>query len=535
MTTCSLGRVDFKKRGGSNISKKEFGEDTSKKTYSEEYKHTLEYAEAFKELSNNMSSFMSQSNSGSINNVKISDVQKYLQNPYENIAQIRSTATYLTNKHGILRDAVRMVKSLPTLKYSLRWSVPEDTDISEYEQEANDFLDRINVESIVRDGLLEVAELGTIAMCLRSKKYTQFLETEELNINKQRDGKWVVEYDLKSIDDIRDTQDKINKIESLPDEVTIGAYNTFKKSNSDEKRFIEIKNCVVVNLDAKRNSPYGLPMTLGAWLPILQKEVIDQVERSVSDRLVKQILILSAGHMDKDKTKPAPAPLIDYYFKQVEKLVRDKDSGANNYSRGGSDSSGTGVVAFPDMFNLEALDIDTTLFTRDLYDKIENDIYANLGISKALGYGEGGNYSSAQVNSEKIFSIIFSIVGQFESAINGFMDTIFPDQIKCRIKFDESTVMDKDKEIADKREVFMQTSLITPWLESVMNMPIDDIIKQRKHEDKLQLEELFKPAKNAYTSTDDDSKPSKKDSEIDNENTAKSRSNDGNGNPSPSD
>src|SRR5699024_8470023 len=293
--------------------------------------------------------------------------------------------------------STRMVKSLPTLKYGLNWTLPESANIGEYEREANQLLDDINVVDVVRDGLLEVAETGTVVMCLRSKKYVQFLNIDDLKVDTMRDGKWVVEYDLGRLDVIDDEDERKMIIEALPDEITESAYKRYQNSGDDKDRYVEISNCEIVNLDAKRNSPYGFPMTMGAWLPILQKEVIDQVERSVSDRLVKQILILSAGHMDKDKTKPAPPELIDFYFKKVDDLIKKKEK--TNYSQNGASSSGTGVIAFPDMFSLDALEVDTTFFTKDLYDKIESDIYANLGISKALGYGEGGNYSSATVNS----------------------------------------------------------------------------------------------------------------------------------------
>lgn len=524
-------------RGGKVISKNENVELGIQEEDKESKNNTYykEYAESWKELSSSLANFMLSRQSGGSNSITISDVQNYLEDPIDNLQEIRQASTFLINKHGILRDTVRMVKSLPTLKYGLNWTLPENANIGEYEQEANELLDNINVVDVVRDGLLEVAETGTVVMCLRSKKYVQFLNIDDLKIDTMRDGKWVVEYDLEQLDDVEDEEEREMIIEALPDEVTDSAYKKFQDSGDEEDQYIEIDNCEIVNLDARRNSPYGLPMTMGAWLPILQKEIIDQVERSVSDRLVKQILILSAGHMDKDKTKPAPPELIDFYFKKVDDLMQKKDN--TNYSQDGADSSGTGVIAFPDMFSLDALEVDTTFFTKDLYDKIEDDIYANLGISKALGFGEGGNYSSATVNSEKFFSIVFSLVGQFETAINSFLQSVFSDDVKCKIKFDRATVMDKQRDIDNFKEVYMQTSLITPWLEATTEMSIEDIVKQREYEKSLGIEELFAPAKNAHTTSgnDGDKKEEKDDDEIDNDNTEKTRSNDGNSNPSPSD
>src|SRR5699024_9882825 len=174
------------------------------------------------------------------------------------------------------------------------------------------------------------------------------------------------------------------------------------------------------------------------------------------------------------------------------------------------------------MFELDAFEVDTTFFTKDLYDKIEDDIYANLGISKALGFGEGGNYSSATVNSEKLFSVVFSLVGQFETAINEFLKGMFKNtDITCKVKFDKSTVMDKQAEIDSRYELYLQTSWITPWMEAVMDAPIADIIEMRQREINMKLDEIFFPAQNAHTTSGDKAgRPTKKDNEIDNDNTA---------------
>src|SRR5699024_7229824 len=146
----------------------------------------------------------------------------------------------------------------------------------------------------VRDGLKEVPELGTVVTCLRANKYVQFLDLDEIVINKQRNGKWVVEYDLASLDNLSALEQQ-RKMYSLPDEVTPASYLPYKNKRDDSIRYVELSNCDVIAIDNKRNYPFGLPMSMGAWQPLLQKEIINRVERSVSDRLIKNILILSAS------------------------------------------------------------------------------------------------------------------------------------------------------------------------------------------------------------------------------------------------
>ena len=476
-----------------------------------------------------------QSSSGSVADVREEDLLTYLRNPYNYLKQIRNASKYLTNKHGVLKDVIRMIKTLPTLKYSLNWSVDDSKDIDEHEKTANQFLEDIEVVKFIRDGLYQVALEGTVVSCLRSKKYVQFLEIDDLKIDKMRDGTWVVEFDLASLDNIRDAQERKEKIASLPDEVTEGKYNRYKNSKDDKSRYIELKNCEVIALDSLRGVPYGLPYTIGAWNSILQKEMIDSVEKSVSQRMLAQILILKAGHYDKEGTRTVDRELIQFYFNEVSKLLQQKE-GATRGGGSANKINGSGLVAFPSFFDLESLDIDTTMFKKELYEKIMDDILMNLGVSRALVFGEGGNYSSAQVNSEKIFSYIFALVEEFERAVNNFLKTILPNNVRCRIKFDKSTVLDKQTEIKNKYDLYIQTSLVSPWVEAVMDMPIQDVAKQRKLEEELKLDELFYPAQNAHTTSGDKvGKPSKDNEEIDNENTARSRTNDGNNNPRPSD
>src|SRR5690606_1505233 len=190
-----------------------------------------------------------------------------------------------------------------------------------------------------------------------------FLELDDLRINKQKNGNWIVEYDLESIRRNAplkaNTYDILAIVESLPDEVTMTAYNEYK-NKGDDYRFVKLDNCNVISIDNNRNTPWGLPYTLGAWSALIQKEIISRVERSMADRLIKQVLILYAGSMTgtKEQYKPAPKELIKYYFDQLTALVQKKDNGAS-VSVDGKDGSGTGVMSLPDFFKIETLKIDT--------------------------------------------------------------------------------------------------------------------------------------------------------------------------------
>lgn len=460
-----------------------------------------------------------------------------MRNPYKNIKQIRSASKYLTNKHGVVKDVLKAFKSLPTLNYHLSWSSFEDTKkIKKYEQKVYDFLEDINVKKFTRDGMYESGEMGTIVMCLRNNKYIQFLELDDLRIKKQVNGKWVVEYDLavikKNLPPQSNTYDVVAVVESLPDEITMAAYKKYIDKKSDEFRFIEIKNCDVIGIDNNRNTPFGLPLSMGAWSALIQKEIISRVERSQADQLTKKLLILYAGNIGgKDSLKPAPKPLIEGYFKEVSKLIVKKEQ--QTQSGASTDASGTGVIALPDFFKLEALNVDVTMFTKDLYEKINSDIFMNLGVSEALIYGSGANFSSAQINSEKFFRYIFSTLEDFERVINDYIKHLLPAGLSCKFYFDRTTMLDSDKHITQCKELYIQTGFVIPWLESLLGIPYQYALGMAQYQKEvLKVDQFMFPPINAHTSSSKDGgRPEGGGSDGNN----KSKSTGGNNSPSPSD
>jgi hypothetical protein len=482
-----------------------------------------------------LTDFITQYGSGaSLYDIKLADLYRYLQNPYANIQQIQRASKYLTNKHGIIRDVLRTIKSLPTLNYHLVWSNYDDVKkIKKYEQKVHDFLDEIDVKRVVRDGLFEVAEIGTIVTCLRSNKYVQFLDLDDLRINKQRNGKWVVEFDLASINQYQSVQDKLAIIESLPDEVTLERYNLYRNKGEDY-RYVELSNCDVINIDARRNFPYGLPYTLGAWASLLQKEIINRVERSIADRMIKQVLILYTGTLDEKGEKPVPKPLIEAYFREVKNLMLKKEQNGNMYNN--NETSGTGVITLPHFMELKTLEIDTQMFKKELYEKLDNEIFANLGVSSGLIYGGGNsNYSLAQINSEKMFRYIFTIIEQFESIINRYIKRLLPKDLNCRLYFERTTMLNKDKYIDKMKELYMQTGIVAPWLETLLGVPYHYALGQAEYEKKvLKTQDILYPAQNAYT-TSGDVQRGRPQTDSQNPNTVKSKANGANSSPSPSD
>lgn len=484
-----------------------------------------------------LTDYITQYGSGSsLHDISLTDLYKYLQNPYSNIKEIQKASKYLTNKHGVVKEALRSLKALPSLDYIISWSeIDDEKKLKNYERKVNDFLRDIDVKSFIRDSLFEVGEIGTLVTCLRNKKYVQFLDIDDVRINKQRNGRWVVEYDLKTIKSNRTVKDKLAIIESLPDEVTVANYNDYIKKG-DDYRYVELSNTDVINIDGNRNMPYGLPLTIGAWSALLQKEIIDQVERSVADRLLKSIVIVKGGHLDSKNERPATKEMITTYFNEVSKLFK-KTNGLNQSNS--IDSSGTGVVGVPYFIDISTLKVDTELFKKELYEKIENDIYKGIGVSPELlsGSSAGGNYSSASINSEKFFRYIFTLLEKFEVIINRYIKQILPKNVECKFIFSKSTMLDKDKYITHYKDFYLQTGVSKPYIELLTGLPYENVIGQAKFEKEyLKVEDYLYPPQNAYTQSTDGKDSGGRPTVDDptNSNTQQSKTNNSNGNPKPS-
>lgn len=484
------------------------------------------------EMFSSLTDFITQYGSGaSLNDINTKDFYKLLNNPYKNIKSVRKTAKYLVNKHGILKDVCEMFRNFPTLNYHLVWENYDDVKkIQKYEKKIYDFIDTINIKQVVRDGMYEMAEVGTVVCVLRSNKYIQFLDLDDIRMNTQTDGLWNVQYDLLRVKHWMTTYnlDREAIIVSLPDEITAQAYDNFLQRGHDY-RFVTIKNAYVLKMRGNRNFPEGLPYHFSAWGAILHKELMDKVERSVADRLIKQILILSVGSIasSKDGYKAPSKDQVSRYFNDLSSLIQRKDSN-DNRGRTNDDISGTGIVTLPDFFTLKSVEVDTQLFPKDVYDKVQNDIYADLGLGSS-GSGKTENYGTLSVNGEKFYTYIFSGLESWEYMINKYIEKFCPSTNRAKIIFDRSTIFDKEIHAKLAMDLYLQgRGSWIYWVESATGLDYRSYLSMCKYENKvLNLEEELPIHLTSYTATDDSNKPANKD--------GTTKNNNGNGQPSPSD
>jgi hypothetical protein len=443
--------------------------------------------------------FISQYGSGAgLSDVSLRDIYDMLRNPYKSITKIQNTSRYFSNRFGVIKDVNEMFKTLPSLNFHLVWSSYDNpSKIAKYEKKIYELLDNCNIKKVVRDGLYEQAEIGTVVAVNRKNKFIQFLDLDKLRINKQVNGQWLVEVDLSTI--VGSVQDIKAQIETLPEDVTIGKLNLYR-NKGDDYRFVPIKNARVLSIRGTRNKPFGLPLTLSAWGTLLHKTLIEQVEKSIADRKIKSLLVLYVNSIltQSEPYKPPHKDVIANYFKELSNLIKKKD----NTSKASYDTVGTGILSLPSFFELKEVELNTDMFEKDLYDKLEKDLYANLGVSSALIYGggTGSNYGVSQMNSEKFFRYIFTALEDWEYFINEVIKQFLPSDLDCKLFFDRTSIGDREADITAKKDLYMQTGIAIPWMESVLGVPYHYALGMKEYQDKiLKIQDVMYPPQNAFT------------------------------------
>jgi hypothetical protein len=351
-------------------------------------------------------------------------------------------------------------------------------------------------------------------------------------------GKWRVDFDLSVFDryksNLVDLQDII---ESAPDEITISDYNAYKKDRNKRYKPLDINKCWIFKLRGDRNTPTSVPYAVGAFASIIHKDLLEKTEKVLADRIINRIIIQKVGYIGGKDGKPPTKDQIQKYHDALKQLLAKKDSTSN------SDQVGNAPLTVPEWVSLEELDIKMNVFEKEVYERIDRNIYQKLGYSPALsiGGGEGASFGAGTINTEKIISIIGYILEQVEDALNDFMNQIVPSgNFNPSIRFNRSTIIDKDLHVKYAKELYLEgRGSLKFWVESA-GYNFEHYLAQVDYENQiLKLDDLEKypvhPTSYTKSANDDTGGNPGNTKGKDGEGTSKNKGNGGNNIPSPSD
>lgn len=396
------------------------------------------------------------------------------------------------------------------------------------------FIKNIKIKKLARDTIFTVVQEGTCVWYNRGNKYIQFLDSDQYEIQYMVNGKWQVLYNLQYLDQFKTGSGLEEQISAAPDEVTLAAYNAYKKDSSKQYIPLDINKTQVFKFRGARNEPYSFPYCIPALSSIIHRDLLEKTEKSLADRIINQIIIQKIGTMPSQDGKsqlPVPKDAVEQYHDNLKNLHQKR-------GRNSDDITTTATLTVPSFVSIEELKINMNTFNKDVWERIDRDIYKKLGFSMSLnmGGGNGQSFGSSTINVEKIFSIIFFLLEDIEEAINEYLESITGNNITAKIWLGRQTILDKDTAFKQAESLYLKgKGSLKDWVES-SGRSFDHWLQQVIYENEvLKLDERLKVHQTSFTSTGDDNQGGRPESKSGNENTDKSKGNGGNDTPSPSD
>jgi hypothetical protein len=492
--------------------------------------------QSFYELASFAEWIQSFSSGAGLVDVSIKDLLTWLKNPPRYRKQLIKLSKYYYNKEGIVTDVYDLFNVLPILSYSILWENMQQKSFNSKKKTIDTFLNSIKVDRLTRDTIFTVIQEGTCVWYNRKNKYIQFLDNEQIRIEYMVDGKWQVLFDLSYFDSFKLKDGLEQQINAAPDEVTIGIYNAYKKDSSKRYVPLDIKKTQVFKLRGSRNEPFGIPYCIPALSSIIHKDLLEKTEKALADRITNQIIVQKIGNLigqDGKTSLPVPKELVQQYHNNLKSLLQKK------YDSASTDNASTAPLTVPSFVEIQELEINMTTFPKEIWERIDSDIYKKLGYSQSLnsGGGNGQSFGSSTINVEKIYSIIFYLVKDVEEALNEYMSFLVPSgNFNPKIKFSRATILDKETGFKQAESLYLKgRGSLKHYVESA-GYDFDHWLAQVKYENEvLKLDEILPIHITSYTQSGDNSGGRPSNSNPTNDNTAKSQGNGSNDNPSPSD
>lgn len=469
-----------------------------------------------------------------IKNISLDTLQTWFTNPEMYQKEISDLLTYCYIVDGNISALFDMIFSLPELTYTIE--VYERTE--SYEEDMKKIkiaLEKdINHKRLTRQLLIQLAHEGTVlGTWLGTKKSYWFEVFHDLEYiypwSTYKNYGMVGVFDLAYIDTLTSDEKKAlyNKMYPV---VTVEKYNAWKNFNGDSSKKNKLRYII---LDPRKslcartgvqsaNQRFGIPWGTQAMFDINHKNKMKELERTLSDKLIRAIATLQFDDADSNgKTiKDGAKRKVLAGVKAALTTNKNKDKGIT-------------VLGLPSWAKLDTPNLDgDKLLDPDKYESVNNDISNAIGISTVLTNGTGGNYASAKLNLQMIYQKIGALLEEIE---------IIYDQLICIVlgkskgnnyhfTYTKGVPIDKEKKLDILKDLSNLGYTIKPVLD-IIGVDMQGYIDQSTYEiDKLDLRNKIIPPQSTYqTAGDKITKPN--DTTDSNDNTTASKETGGNSTP----
>lgn len=480
---------------------------------------------------------------GAINNglfestVSDDEVKEMLSNPEDNLSDISNLLMYYFISNGDIYNQYTLMKSLPDLKYKVG---AFDSTIKRYElsmSEITKTLHKVRYKELSRDLIGQACVSGGVVCMWVGNKKNPFLyifdDLEYVFPRYRVNGDWSIVVDLEWLKQMNEAEREVI-FANLSPYITDSQFKTYENDDQNpEKKYIELpqdRACYIKGDSLKRNQRIGIPVGTQTILPLLHKELLINLEKSVSNRVMKNIGILTIGNDEEGKSYTDVPPNVR---KQIaggvgRALKQNTQTSAEQIP----------VVSLPEFAKLEFNRVDNLDSLKpDKFEMIDKQISNSTGVSSAFTDGSTGNYATAKINESYLYKRIGLLLEQIENVFEKMFKLVLPKNVADNFYFQFL----KEQPVSTEKELdtLMQLTAMG-WspkgvIDKLPSVNFDDYLEESLYLQELKIYDNIVPPQTSYTMTSEAGNDKSKDEIEDpvNDNTAKAKTSDGNATPRP--
>ena len=326
------------------------------------------------------------------------DLQKYAQNPQDNINELSALAKYYYISEGMIMRTVNIIRDYSVTELHLDY----DKGKGKVKAIVDSFLKKIDINKFCKDFVFEMAMTGNCFCYDRDGEYIDIYPLDLIEVsNVVINGKQQVYFDNSQMEfDMSDNPEEAKLMaKAYPEEIQKGIRQDRTKIPFDlDKSYFS-------KMNPSRYDRYGVSFLVPAFDDLSRKNLLKEAERSTASGIIDQILHIKVGDKDHSPSKEEVLFYSDLF----------------------TDKTGSVRVTTPYYVGLEWISPDSQIFGETKFLEIDKDLLSTLGVSLTLLRGEGGgNYSEGMLN-------ITGLIKTIES-IRSFLPPIIEDMIRRELE-----------------------------------------------------------------------------------------------------
>lgn len=390
-------------------------------------------------------------------------------------------------------------------------------------------------KNLTRDLIVQLAHEGTLlGTWLKNGNKNYFYVFDNLQYiypYGRSKGEMVGVIDLEWLDDkSEDEKDAIfNNLSPL---ITKRKYLRYKNETSNKNNkyiFLPPDKSLVARIHTlSRNQRLGVPFGTQAIFDIQHKQKLKDLEKAIANKIIKAIAVLKfKGKDDNDiKVKKGEKQKV---YKGVRKAL-EKNS---------NDKDGITCIAIPDFasFDFPEMKNGDKALDPKKYESIDGDITNATTVSNVLTNGTKGNYASANLNLNVLYSKIAILLEQIEEIYNQLIILLLGERGKnYTFEYIKEPPLSREKKL-DVLKNLQTQGYATKYLLDMIGVNSDEYYSESIYEiEELKLRDKIVPPMSSYTMSGKDNNETGRPEEDDTtqDSTIQDKTNDGNSNPKPS-